>query len=173
MNWTDRARAELRENPPGISNGSFGTTQPSGLSGAVRGENKEERKVSSSSSSSLKTSSKQTDHSVSKEPLEGATTPACVSEHSKLPAEALPKEPLEAQRLAVRIEYEEGGTSYGFWVVPDRFTDAQLDGEPALRRCEVASLLDKAEGALRRALVVLHAFPGARIRKSSYARPGR
>ena len=67
-------------------------------------------------------------------------------------------------RAAVRIEYEEHGEAVGFWVVPDNFPDPTHDGEPAMRRSDLEALLDVGNGALQRALVVLRAFSGARVR---------
>lgn len=69
-------------------------------------------------------------------------------------------------RDAVRIEYEEGEETVGVWLVPERYEGATYEGEPALRRSELAAMLEKGEGAgvLRETVAVLRAFPGARIR---------
>lgn len=75
-------------------------------------------------------------------------------------------EDYDETRDAVRIEYEEGKKTVGFWLVPERYKGATYENEPALRRSELAAMLEKGEGAgvLRENLTVLRAFPGARIR---------
>ena len=75
-------------------------------------------------------------------------------------------EDYDETRDAVRIEYEEGKKTVGFWLVPERYKGVTYENEPALRRSELAAMLEKGEGAgvLRETLTVLRAFPGARIR---------
>ena len=64
----------------------------------------------------------------------------------------------------VRVEYDENGNSVGFWIVPDRCVSTLIENEPAIRRRDLAKVLELEAGALRRTLLVLRAFPGAQIR---------
>ena len=61
-------------------------------------------------------------------------------------------------RDSVRVQYKHDGVSVGVWIVPDCSRAGTFDGEPAVRRSDVESLIVGGEGGLREVLAVLRVY---------------